>query len=90
MLSFTGIITYPNNEELREIVKATPLDRIMLETDSPFLTPEAHRGQKNEPAFLVEVAKTEVSTGSGGADCVVTVTAGSETAVSIPRTARTR
>lgn len=58
MLSFTGVITYPNNHELREIVKKTPLDRIMIETDCPFLAPHAHRGKKNEPAFVVEVAKT--------------------------------
>lgn len=58
LLSFTGVITYPKNEELREIVKKTPLDRILIETDSPFLPPSAHRGQKNEPAFVVEVAKT--------------------------------
>lgn len=58
MLSFTGVITYPQNEALREVVRTTPLDRIMIETDSPFLTPHAHRGKKNEPAFVVEVAKT--------------------------------
>lgn len=57
MLSFTGVITYPQNEVLRDIVRTTPLDRIMIETDSPFLTPSAHRGKKNEPAFVVEVAK---------------------------------
>ncbi len=57
MLSFTGVITYPGNEALREIVRTTPLDRIMIETDCPFLTPHAHRGKKNEPAFVAEVAK---------------------------------
>lgn len=56
MLSFTGILTYPENDALRDIVKATPLDRIMLETDSPYLPPHAHRGQRNEPAFVVDVA----------------------------------
>jgi TatD DNase family protein len=57
MLSFTGIVTYESNEELREVIKKTPLDRIMIETDAPFLTPQAHRGKKNESAFVVEVAK---------------------------------
>lgn len=61
MLSFTGIITYPNNEELREIVKNTPLDRIMIETDSPYLPPQAHRDKPNEPAFVIEIAK-EIAT----------------------------
>ncbi|MFH0820867.1 MAG: TatD family hydrolase [Candidatus Peregrinibacteria bacterium] len=58
MLSFTGIITYPQNTALRDVVRKTPLNRIMIETDSPFLPPEGYRGQKNEPAFVAEVAKT--------------------------------
>lgn len=57
MLSFTGIVTYPGNESLRSILRETPLDRIMIETDSPYLTPEAHRGKRNEPAYVAEVAK---------------------------------
>lgn len=56
MLSFTGVITYPENQDLRDIVRAVPLDRMMVETDSPFLAPQAHRGGKNEPAFVTEVA----------------------------------
>jgi len=57
-LSFTGIITFKNaNPELLEVVKETPLDRIMVETDSPYLAPQAYRGQRNEPAYVVEVAK---------------------------------
>lgn len=58
MLSFTGVITYPQNSALREIVRNTPLDRIMIETDSPFLPPDGFRGKRNEPAFVIEVAKT--------------------------------
>lgn len=57
-LSFTGIITYPRNDELRDIVKRTPLDRMLIETDSPYLTPNGHRGKPNEPAFVLEVVKT--------------------------------
>lgn len=55
-LSFTGIITYPNSP-LVDVVRSTPLSRMMLETDAPYLTPQSHRGQKNEPAFLVETAQ---------------------------------
>lgn len=58
LLSFTGIITYDRNESLREIIKTTPLDRIMIETDSPYLTPQAFRDRPNEPAYVIEVAKT--------------------------------
>lgn len=56
-LSFTGIVTFPKNDMMLEVVKRTPLDRMMVETDAPFLTPEPHRGQRNEPAFVIEVAK---------------------------------
>lgn len=55
--SFTGIITFPNAEELREVVKALPLDKFFLETDCPYLAPQAYRGQRNEPSYVVEVAK---------------------------------
>lgn len=55
--SFTGIITYPNAHALREVVKAAPLDRIMVETDCPFLSPQSHRGKRNEPSFLPEIVK---------------------------------
>lgn len=56
-LSFTGIITYPKADDIRKVVANTPLDRIMLETDCPFLAPQAFRGDRNEPAFVLEVAK---------------------------------
>ncbi|PIR54863.1 hydrolase TatD [Candidatus Peregrinibacteria bacterium CG10_big_fil_rev_8_21_14_0_10_36_19] len=55
--SFTGIITFPNAAELCEIVKEVPMDRFLIETDCPFLAPQAHRGKRNEPSFVVEVAK---------------------------------
>ncbi len=58
MLSFTGITTYERNEELRRIIKDMPLDRMMVETDAPFLPPKKHRGEKNEPAYVIEVVKT--------------------------------
>jgi len=58
MISFTGIITYERNEELRRIIKDMPLDRMMIETDSPFLPPKKYKGKKNEPAYVIEVAKT--------------------------------
>lgn len=56
-LSFTGIITFNKNEELNEVIKYAPIDKIMIETDAPWLAPVPHRGHRNEPAFVVEVAK---------------------------------
>lgn len=53
-LSFAGQITYPNAEDLRETVKASPLERMVLETDCPFLAPQSNRGKRNEPAFVKE------------------------------------
>jgi TatD DNase family protein len=55
-LSFTGIITFKNAEALREVVRKVPLERILVETDSPFLTPVPHRGKRNEPAYLAITA----------------------------------
>jgi TatD DNase family protein len=57
LLSFTGVITFKNNDALREVVKLTPLDRLLLETDAPYLSPEPMRKQKiNEPALVVHTA----------------------------------
>jgi len=55
-ISISGIITFNKASELREIVKEIPLDRLLIETDSPFLAPVPHRGKTNEPAFVKEVA----------------------------------
>ncbi len=56
-LSFTGIVTFTNATNIHEIIKKVPVERILLETDCPYLSPEPHRGKRNEPAFLVETAK---------------------------------
>ncbi|MDX9874932.1 MAG: TatD family hydrolase [Spongiibacteraceae bacterium] len=55
-VSFSGIITFRNAEPLREVVRRMPLDRLLVETDAPFLAPVPHRGKKNEPRFTREVA----------------------------------
>lgn len=57
LLSFTGIATYPNAADIRETIKQCPLSQIMIETDAPYLAPIPHRGKRNEPAFVTEVAK---------------------------------
>lgn len=56
-VSFSGILTFGKSEELRSIAADLPADRILVETDSPFLAPGPHRGRRNEPAFVVETAK---------------------------------
>lgn len=56
-LSFSGIVTFKNADEIREVAKMTPDDRLLIETDSPYLAPLPYRGKRNEPAFLVETAK---------------------------------
>ncbi len=57
-ISFAGNITYKKADNLREVAKQIPLERILIETDSPFLSPEGKRGQRNEPANVLDVAKT--------------------------------
>lgn len=51
-LSFSGIVTFPKATDLHDICKATPLDRILVETDAPYLAPVPYRGKRNEPAFV--------------------------------------
>lgn len=57
MISFSGIITFKNAEALREVVKAVPLERLLIETDAPYLAPVPYRGKQNQPAYVVEVAQ---------------------------------
>lgn len=56
-ISFSGIITFKKSEELRDVVRRTPLDRILVETDSPYLAPVPKRGKRNEPSFVVHTAQ---------------------------------
>ncbi|OGP69774.1 MAG: hypothetical protein A2Z73_04615 [Deltaproteobacteria bacterium RBG_13_60_28] len=56
-LSFAGPLTYPTAGQLREVVKKLPLDRVLLETDCPFLPPQPWRGKRNEPAYLTATAR---------------------------------
>jgi TatD DNase family protein len=58
LVSFSGIITFKRSDALRAVAKALPLDRLMVETDAPFLAPEGHRGRRNEPAWVVTVGET--------------------------------
>ena len=56
-ISLSGIVTFPRATELHEVAKMVPVDRLLIETDSPFLAPVPHRGTRNEPAHVVHVAE---------------------------------
>jgi TatD DNase family protein len=60
-VSFSGVITFKNAAALREIAAATPLDRLLVETDAPYLAPEPMRGKRNEPAFVRNTARVLAS-----------------------------
>lgn len=56
-VSFSGILTFKNGESLRQLAAELPLDRLLVETDAPYLAPTPHRGARNEPAYVVETAR---------------------------------
>ena len=58
LVSFAGNVTYPKAQNLRDVAREIPLDRLLVETDSPFLAPQPYRGKRNEPAYVAEVAQT--------------------------------
>jgi len=61
-VSFSGILTFKNSAELRDIAKDVPHDRLLVETDAPYLAPVPHRGQRNEPAYVAETARVLAET----------------------------
>ena len=68
-ISFAGNLTYRRNDTLRELARKVPPDRLLVETDSPYLAPQAHRGRRNEPAYVVETLATLASArGESAAD----------------------
>lgn len=56
-ISFSGILTYKKNDELRAACAECPADRVLIETDCPYLPPQSMRGKRNEPAFMLETAQ---------------------------------
>ena len=56
-VSFSGVLTFKNSRRLRAIARDVPMDRVLVETDAPFLAPVPHRGRRNEPAFVVDTAR---------------------------------
>jgi len=57
LISFAGNVTFPKAQNIRDAAQVVPLDRMLIETDSPYLAPIPHRGQRNEPAFVIETAR---------------------------------
>jgi len=56
-ISFSGIVTFRNAADLKDVAKRVPLDRMLIETDSPYLAPVPHRGKRNQPAWVRHVAE---------------------------------
>ena len=61
-ISFSGILTFPKSEELREIAKTVPHDRLLVETDAPYLAPKRWRGKRNEPSYVINTAEVLADT----------------------------
>ena len=76
LISFTGNLTYPKAQNIRDVAKALPLENILIETDSPYLAPQAWRGKRNEPAYVAEVAKVLANVRDLGTEEIASVTSG--------------
>ena len=75
LVSFAGNVTFPKAQNLRDVARELPLDRVLIETDSPYLAPQPHRGKRNEPAFVAEVARALANVRDLPADQVAAITA---------------
>jgi TatD DNase family protein len=73
-VSFSGILTFPKSEELREIAKTIPHDRLLVETDAPYLAPKRWRGKRNEPSYVVNTAEVLADTIGVSMDEVAAIT----------------
>jgi TatD DNase family protein len=75
-LSFGGVLTFPKAEAVREAARITPEDRLLVETDCPYLAPVPHRGKRNEPAFITEVVRRLAAERGGTPEDIAAATAG--------------
>ena len=73
-VSFSGILTFKNSEEIRAIAKDVPRERLLVETDAPFLAPPPHRGKRNEPAFVAQTAAVLAETIGVSVDDIARIT----------------
>ena len=75
-VSFSGILTFKRSEEIRAIARIVPKDRLLVETDAPYLAPQSHRGKRNEPSYVAETAKILADTIGVGEDEIARITTG--------------
>ena len=75
-LSFGGVLTFPKAEPVRESARLTPAERLLIETDAPYLAPVPHRGKRNEPAFLVDTVRKLAEIRGTSPDDIAAVTTG--------------
>jgi TatD DNase family protein len=80
-LSFSGIVSFKNADDLRAAARIVPADRLLVETDSPYLAPLPYRGKPNEPAYVVEVGAALAAARDDDVDKVAAVTAANALAV---------
>lgn len=73
-VSFSGILTFKNSEDIRAIARDLPLNRLLVETDAPYLAPPPHRGKRNEPSFVVNTARVLAETMGVSEDEIARVT----------------
>ena len=73
-ISFSGIVTFRNAAELREVASKVPLERMLIETDSPYLAPVPHRGRPNEPRYVADVARKIAELHGTTAEAVAEIT----------------
>ncbi|HEV2721059.1 MAG TPA: TatD family hydrolase, partial [Thermoanaerobaculia bacterium] len=87
-ISFSGIVTFRTAETLRTVAKALPRDRVLIETDTPYLAPVPYRGRDNEPAYVVKIAEMLAGLWGTSIDDVAAVTTSNferAFAVTLPR-----
>lgn len=75
-ISFSGVLTFKTAEELRSVARSVPMQRLLIETDCPFLAPVPHRGKRNEPAFVIETAKKLAELKQVAVEEIASVTSG--------------
>ena len=73
-VSFSGILTFKNSEDIRAIGRTVPTERILVETDAPYLAPPPHRGRRNEPAYVRDTALCLAETLGRSIDDIETIT----------------